>query len=450
MPVEVILPKVDMDMAEGIVAVWHVAEGGTVARGEPLFDIETAKAAMEVESPADGTLHHVVAAEGATVPIGATVAWIYAAGEAVGDPPGGGAAAPEPEPEPGSAREPKAEAAPDPEPRPAPRAAPAGEGLRATPAARRVARERGLDLGAVPGSGPRGRVQRRDVERWGAAPAAAPADARAPEAPLPPSRRAVARAEGWLSTLSSGAGDGAPWLLLHGFAADAAQWNAVGERLGRHAPVHRIELPAHGRSPRLPVADFAALAAHVRDAFDALGDRLGDRPVRLVGHSLGGAVALALADTRPRRVADLTLIAPAGLGPRMGGDVLAGIARAGGADSLGPWLRELWGDRDALPWPFVQAAALARRDEGLRRAQAEMLARLVPDGTPAFDLVPALGRLDGPARILWGRRDRVLPWEGALRAPGRVALHLFEGLGHVPHLEAPEAVLAVLEGAAPR
>ena len=91
MPVEVIMPKVDMDMASGKVAVWRAAPGERVEKGAPLFDIETDKAAMEVEAPASGILHHTVP-EGSEVPIGAAVAWLYAEGEAVGAPPATGAA----------------------------------------------------------------------------------------------------------------------------------------------------------------------------------------------------------------------------------------------------------------------------------------------------------------------------------------------------------------------
>ena len=67
MPVEVIMPKVDMDMETGKLSVWHVAEGELVSKGAPLFDIETDKAAMEVESPATGRLRNIVVAPGQTV-----------------------------------------------------------------------------------------------------------------------------------------------------------------------------------------------------------------------------------------------------------------------------------------------------------------------------------------------------------------------------------------------
>jgi len=83
-PIEVILPKVDMDMSHGTLAVWHVAEGDSVTKGTALFDIETDKAAMEVEAPATGTLHHLMAAPGDKVPVGDVVAYIYPPGMAVG------------------------------------------------------------------------------------------------------------------------------------------------------------------------------------------------------------------------------------------------------------------------------------------------------------------------------------------------------------------------------
>jgi pyruvate/2-oxoglutarate dehydrogenase complex dihydrolipoamide acyltransferase (E2) component len=91
-PVEVILPKVDMDMTHGTLAVWHVAPGDFVAKGAALFDIETDKAAMEVEAPATGLLHNVTAQPGDLVPVGTIVALIYAKGEAIGEAPLAGSA----------------------------------------------------------------------------------------------------------------------------------------------------------------------------------------------------------------------------------------------------------------------------------------------------------------------------------------------------------------------
>ena len=158
MPVEVILPKVDMDMSTGTIADWHKSEGELVCKGEALFDIETDKATMEVESPGNGTLHFVSAQKGDEVPIGQVVAWLFADGEQVVAPIGAPAAAERPSsdaPAPLQSGETRFASTPR-----------IGERVRATPVARRIAKERGINIAQVVGTGPRGRVARTDVESF--------------------------------------------------------------------------------------------------------------------------------------------------------------------------------------------------------------------------------------------------------------------------------------------
>lgn len=159
MPIEVILPKVDMDMSSGTIADWHKSEGETVEEGEALFDIETDKATMEVESPGTGTLHFVTAKQGDEVPIGQAVAWIFADGEEVVAPAGAtpthATSSPEPKTD-------EVTSAVQTETQPS--LTNGTNGTRATPLARRVAKKLGIDLSAVSGSGPRGRITRADVE----------------------------------------------------------------------------------------------------------------------------------------------------------------------------------------------------------------------------------------------------------------------------------------------
>lgn len=168
MAVEVILPRVDMDMATGKISKWHHKEGDRVAKGAALFEIETDKAAMEIDAPADGILRNIVVSEGASAPVGSAVAWIYAEGEAV--------IAPTPAATPGPTAAPQTTVS-----APALAASTAeapvnNEAPRATPLARRLARQAGLTLAAIPGSGPRGRILAADVRNASEAkPAAAPA-----------------------------------------------------------------------------------------------------------------------------------------------------------------------------------------------------------------------------------------------------------------------------------
>ncbi|MCW8178827.1 biotin/lipoyl-containing protein, partial [Verminephrobacter eiseniae] len=82
MATEVILPRVDMDMAEGKIACWYVKNGDQVRKGQVLFDIETDKATMEVEAPASGVIDSIDGAIGVTMPVGQVVAWIRAPGAA--------------------------------------------------------------------------------------------------------------------------------------------------------------------------------------------------------------------------------------------------------------------------------------------------------------------------------------------------------------------------------
>jgi len=190
---DVVMPRLSDSMEEGTILNWLKSPGDTVEQGDELVEIETDKANMVYEADAGGTLIEVVAQEGATLPIGEVIARIGEPGEA---PSGDGAAAKPKEPEaaPEPAESPAAEAeraeAPQEPAAPAeapPQPAPAGDGrVKASPLARRIAQQQGLDLAAMAGSGPGGRIVKADVERAAAAPAApTPEPAAAPAAPTP-------------------------------------------------------------------------------------------------------------------------------------------------------------------------------------------------------------------------------------------------------------------------
>ncbi|MBW3096692.1 pyruvate dehydrogenase complex dihydrolipoamide acetyltransferase [Pseudohoeflea coraliihabitans] len=170
MPVEVILPKVDMDMATGQISSWSVAEGDAVKKGDVLFEIETDKAAMEIEAPESGTLRHVTGKAGVDIPVGEVVAWIYREGEAVDSAPEPAAAAADTQQDKADAADAKLQPQPASSPTTAaPSKAAAESGaVRATPLARRKARELGIDLAEVAGSGPRGRIVKADLDAFSA------------------------------------------------------------------------------------------------------------------------------------------------------------------------------------------------------------------------------------------------------------------------------------------
>lgn len=201
MATTVVMPQMGYDMREGTVVRWHKREGETVARGEVIADIQTDKATVEFEAYAAGVLRKIVAQEGVPVPVGQLIAVITAPDEPLPADlltPGGPAPAAAPARAPAAAS--ASSAAP---PTAAPQAA-AGE-VRASPIARRIARERGIDLAMVTGTGPGGRIVEKDVEDFAAArpaapsrpaaapPVAAPAAVGAQRVELSRMRQAIAR-----------------------------------------------------------------------------------------------------------------------------------------------------------------------------------------------------------------------------------------------------------------
>ncbi|MBN9361505.1 MULTISPECIES: pyruvate dehydrogenase complex dihydrolipoamide acetyltransferase [unclassified Devosia] len=193
MSINITMPALSPTMEEGKLAKWHVKEGDSVSSGDVIAEIETDKATMEVEAVDEGKIGKIVVPEGTeNVKVNAVIAVILTEGETAADvkAPAPAAAPAAKAPEPAKSEAPAPAAAPAaaaPAPAPAkPAAAPATNGARvfASPLAKRLAKEAGIELGAITGSGPHGRVVRSDVEaaKSGKAPlkAAAPTPAAAP------------------------------------------------------------------------------------------------------------------------------------------------------------------------------------------------------------------------------------------------------------------------------
>jgi len=193
MPIEIKMPALSPTMEEGTLAKWLIKAGDTVKSGDLMAEIETDKATMEFEAVDEGVIAEIVVPEGTdNVKVGQVIAILAVEGEDAS------ATKAAPKAEAPKTESPRAEAAPTPSPAPAPTApatpapspAPAsGDRVKASPLARRVAAEKGVDLASVAGSGPNGRIVRADVEgaKPGAAPStAAPVEATAAPAPAKP------------------------------------------------------------------------------------------------------------------------------------------------------------------------------------------------------------------------------------------------------------------------
>lgn len=441
MPTEVILPRVDMDMAKGKVSRWFVEENAKVQKGQVIFEIETDKAAMEIESPASGTIRDLVSDNGKEVPVGSIVARIYGDSEAYA-PPAQPAAVQAADTTPLELLTADAPAtATFPSPASAPHQ-PAGgtevSGMRATPLARRLAREHRIELTQLRGSGPGGRIQQSDVLAYVAA--ASPTIDAKPAAP--PSCRA--RAEQAATSLQNAGplhrvwlrqGNGTPLVLIHGFGSDLNSWRPFIASLPQDRPVLGIDLPGHGGSLLDRQSTLAALAASVLDTL--LAEDLSS--LHLIGHSLGAAVAAAVASQSQLDIRSLMLLSPAGLGPDMNGAFISGFLRATSEASIAPWIRQLAFDERTLGASFVSATLRSRSSE-LTKAQEQLAANVFPDGTQAFSIRHLFESFDWPVKVIFGAEDRIIPARHATGLPGTVAIHVFSATGHMPQLEQRHAV----------
>ena len=191
MATEVKLPRLGQGMESGTIVKWLKAEGEPVQKGEPLYELDTDKVTQEVEAEASGVLLQISVREG-EVEVGRTIGVIGEQGEAVAEAPSGEANGDAPAP---AKQEQEAEpAAPEAEQQQE-AAATANGRVKASPLARRIARERGIELSAISGTGPDGRIVAEDVEKarpGAAAPAAAPAG-EVESRPLSSVRKTIAR-----------------------------------------------------------------------------------------------------------------------------------------------------------------------------------------------------------------------------------------------------------------
>ncbi|MFZ5709543.1 MAG: pyruvate dehydrogenase complex dihydrolipoamide acetyltransferase [Pseudomonadota bacterium] len=315
MATEILMPALSPTMEEGTLAKWLVKEGDTVKSGQIIAEIETDKATMEFEAVDEGKVGRILVAEGtAGVKVNSPIAVLLDEGEdasAVAAKPA--AAVPASAPAPAAA--PAAAAAPLPAPAPAAPAAPTPSGSRviASPLARRIAKDRGIDLASVKGTGPNGRIVKADVEgaKAGAAPVAAPAaPPLAPSAPAPvPSAAPAPAPQGMSAATVAKMYEGRDYteMPLDGMRKTIAARLTEAKQTIPHFYLRRsVELDAlmafretlnrqlEGRGVKLSVNDFIikACAMALQAVPDANAVWAGDRVFRLKPSDVAVAVAI--------------------------------------------------------------------------------------------------------------------------------------------------------------
>jgi pyruvate dehydrogenase E2 component (dihydrolipoamide acetyltransferase) len=230
-------------------------------------------------------------------------------------------------------------------------------------------------------------------------------------------------------------------VMLHGFGGRLESWVSNQGALADGRTVLALDLPGHGESsPDVGTGSLDELATVVLAFLDALGiDR-----THLVGHSMGAALCLVLADREPDRVRSLALVGPAGTGQKINADFIRGYIGARERDEVAPLLRLLYVDPSHVTDALVESVVEYKRREGV----VEALTRIASSrygGTPSGrSLREVVGSV--PTLVIWGLEDAIIPppAPGEFRDAG-VEVHILPGSGHKVQEEAAEEVNRLID-----
>lgn len=231
-------------------------------------------------------------------------------------------------------------------------------------------------------------------------------------------------------------------LLIHGFGGDLDNWLFNIDALAAGNTVIALDLPGHGPSPApIPEPSVPGLGRAVLDFLDAA-----DVPAaHLVGHSLGGAIALYLAAEAPDRVRSATLVCPAGLGADVDRGYIDGFVTSGSRRQLKPVLENLFADPGLVNRSLVDGVLRYKRLDGVTESLQALADGVFPDGAQGWVEPGSIAGLAAPVLVVWGAEDRIVPAAHAdAAATAGATVEIVEGAGHMVQMEAAPRVNALI------
>ena len=224
-------------------------------------------------------------------------------------------------------------------------------------------------------------------------------------------------------------------LLLHGFGGDLDNWMFNIDSLAEKHRLLALDLPGHGQSVKTNVdPSLSGMATFVRKFLDVLSVS----SVHVVGHSMGGAIAMQLASDSPETVKSLGLICSAGLGPDINSDYLRGFVEAQSQQELKLVLEQLFADESLVNLQLVNNLLNYKRMDGVEASLNALSETLISAGEQTFltDNIVASGI---PVLVIWGKQDRIIPVSHAqnFSAAGGycVEVEIFDSAGHMVQME---------------
>lgn len=234
--------------------------------------------------------------------------------------------------------------------------------------------------------------------------------------------------------LALGEGDGVPIVFIHGFGGDLNNWQFNQEALADGRPTYALDLPGHGGSTKDLGGGHVHVGALAAAVFVFL-DAKGIARAHLVGHSLGGAIALDLALNHAERVASVTAICSAGLGPEINMDYIDGFMQARRRKQLQPVLEMLVADASMVSREMIEDVLRFKRLDGVDTALNRIIDDTFAGGHQSLQLTARLTDIRVPVAVIWGRQDRIIPVSHSEGLPSNVPVHVFDDAGHMVHME---------------
>ena len=239
--------------------------------------------------------------------------------------------------------------------------------------------------------------------------------------------------------LRMGDAGGTPMLLIHGYGGDINNWMFNQPPLSAKRTVYALDLPGHGGSTKdVDGVSIADQAAFVSDFMDAVGLA----KAHLAGHSMGGAICLALALAAPQKVASITLICSAGLGDEINTGYTEGFVNTDKRKDLKPVLELLFANPSLVTRDMIDDVLKYKRLDGVSDALRRIGAACFAGGKQTSTFAARLGEIKAPVHAIWGEADAIIP---AAHAHKIAVNHILPATGHMVHLEAANEVNELIE-----
>jgi pyruvate dehydrogenase E2 component (dihydrolipoamide acetyltransferase) len=427
------MPKWGLAMKTGRVVEWLKRPGDTVQQGEPIAEIESEKAVNEVEAPTSGIVRLLAVEEGDSTAVSEPLAVIVAQGEELSDEQVATLLREDAE-----IRRQQAEALTKKRSTAKATATASGgtrvarsegERVQASPAARRLAQELGVDLTTLVGTGPKGMIGREDVLR-----AAEEARASSEE-----SEERTIDVDGiGVHCLLAGPISAPHVVFVHGLGGSLTTWALNLPAFASRFRICALDLVGAGDSakPEMPYS-VNALADFLARFLQALGPDW--QRVNLVGHSLGGAIALDFAGRYAERVERLVLVDSVGLGKEVDEVFLHLVHKEPTPEHIQAELACFFANADFVQPSLVEQVYQQRRQAGAREALLATADAAFQGGQQQINLRSTLASCDMPVLLIWGAADEILPAAHAQAATTpHMQVTVFADCGHCPHIEQSE------------